>query len=58
VLVGNLTDGADDALEFSIEDTTAEESGGFAVTCSDETLTLYPDGSYEFAIDPSQNGLD
>ena len=67
VLVGNLTDGTDgegtfdrddDALEFSVEDTTTEENGGFAVTSSHGTLTLHPNRSYEFTIDPSQNGLN
>ena len=51
-------DRRDDALEFSVEDTTTEENGGFAVTSSDGTLTLHPNRSYEFAIDPSQNGLN
>jgi VCBS repeat-containing protein len=67
VLVGNLTDdigreGAfdrnDDALELSVEGATAEENSDFVVTSPQGTLTLHPDGSYEFSIDPSQNGLE
>jgi hypothetical protein len=67
VLIGNLTDDTggegtlgrdDDALEFSVEGTAAEENVDFGVTSPEGTLTLHPDGSYEFAIDPPQNGLE
>ena len=67
MLIGNLTDDTggestldrdDDASEFSVEGPTAEENGDFVVASPEGTLTLHPDGSYEFAIDPPQNGLE
>ena len=67
MLIGNLTedtggestlDRDDDASEFSVEGPTAEENGDFVVASTEGTLTLHPDGSYEFAIDPPQNGLE
>jgi hypothetical protein len=67
VIIGNLTedtggestlDRDDDASEFSVEGPTAEENGDFVAASPEGTLTLHPDGSYEFAIDPPQNGLE
>jgi VCBS repeat-containing protein len=66
-LVGSLTDdiGGDgtfdrdsDELEFSIDGVAADENGDTIVVAPEGTLTLHADGTYEFAIDPSQNALD
>lgn len=67
MLIGNLTDDTggedtfdrdDGTLEFSVEDATAKENGNFVVPSPEGTLTLHPDGSYEFAIDPPQDSLE
>lgn len=66
-LIGNLTDDIggegtfdrdSDELEFSIDGVAADENGDTVVATPEGTLTLHADGTYEFAIDPSQNALD
>ncbi len=67
VLTGNLTDqiGGDgtidpdsDDLAFSIDGVTPDANGDYVVSSPEGTLTLHADGSYEFAIDSSLQGLD
>ena len=66
-LTGNLTDeiGGDgtidpdsDDLAFSIDGVTPNANGDYVVISPEGTLTLHADGSYEFAIDSSLQGLD
>ncbi|MEQ8246257.1 MAG: VCBS domain-containing protein, partial [Alphaproteobacteria bacterium] len=67
VLVGSLTDDIggegtfdrdSDDLEFSIDGVTADANGDYVVATPEGTLTLHADGTYEFAIDASQQSLD